>query len=99
MIGRALNGVLTERERLRARIHAQRYDLERYASGLEAPARFIDRVRQAGRFLRAHPGLVAAAAAGIFALRSRTLLGLVARGASLWRLARGAQALLRHFGH
>lgn len=99
MIGPPLNRVLAERERLRARIHSQRYDVDRYLAGLEGPARFIDRVRQAGRFVRSHPGLVAAAAAGIFALRSRTILGLVARGAGLWRLARGAQALLRYVGH
>ena len=99
MIAGRLNRILTQRERLRARIQSQRQDVERYAGGLEAPARLIDRVRQAGRFLRSHPGLVAAAAAGMFALRSRTMLGLVARGAGLWRLARGAQALLRHVAH
>jgi hypothetical protein len=98
MIARPLNRVRAERERLRARIDSQRYDVERHFGGLEAPARFIDRVRQAGRFVRSHPGVVAAAAAGVFALRSRTILGLVARGAGLWRLARGAQALLRHVG-
>ncbi len=98
MIARPLNRVLAERERLRARIDSQRYDVERYAVGLETPARFIDRMRHAVRFLRSHPALVAVGAAGAFALRSRTVLSLVARGAGLWRLVRGAQALLRHVG-
>ena len=99
MIGRPLNRVLAERERLRARIDSQRYDVERHLAGLEGPARLIDRVRQAGRFVRSHPGLAVAAAGGIFALRSRAVLGLIARGAALWRLARGARALLRYVGH
>jgi hypothetical protein len=96
---RLLTQVLVERERLRGRIEAQRRDVVRYGQALARPASIIDRVMQAGRFLRAHPLLVAAAGAAVFALRGRTMLGLATRGFALWRLARRAQALLRSAGY
>ena len=99
MSRQSLNRVLVGRERLRARIDAQRRDVDRYLAGLEGAAAFVDRVRQAGRFIRSHPGLVAAATAGAFALRTRSMLGLAVRTAGLWRLARRAQSLLRYVVH
>lgn len=96
MSGQSLTRVLVERERLRARIDTQRHDIDRYVAGLEGPAAVIDRLRQAGRFVRSHPRVMAAAVAGAFVLRTRSMLGLAVRAAGVWRLARRAQTLLRH---
>ncbi|MGH8666233.1 MAG: YqjK family protein [Burkholderiales bacterium] len=99
MMARSLTRVLVERERLRGRIEGQRREVARYGEGLARPAAIIDRVIQAGRFLRAHPLVVAAAGVAVFALRGRTMLGLATRGFAVWRLARRARALLRSAGY
>jgi hypothetical protein len=99
MMESALIRVLVERERLRGRIEGQRRDVARYGHGLAKTAAIADRVVEAGRFVRTHPLLVLTAAVPIFVLRGRTMLGLAARGFAVWRLARRAQALLRHAGY
>jgi hypothetical protein len=96
---RLLTQVLVERERLRGRIEAQRRDVVRYGQALARPASIIDRVVQAGRFVRTHPLVAVAAGAAVFALRGRTLLGLATRGFAIWRLARRTQAFLRSAGY
>ena len=99
MMQRSLTRVLIERERLRGRIEGQRREVARYGEALARPASIVDRVIQGGRFLRAHPLVVVAAGAAVFALRGRAMLGLATRGFAVWRLARRAQALLRSAGY
>jgi hypothetical protein len=99
MMQRALTRVLVERERLCGRLNGQRSDVARYAHGLQRPAAVVDRVVHAARIVRAHPGVVLAAGATFLVVRGRSMLGLATRGFALWRLARRAQALLRHVGY
>jgi hypothetical protein len=98
-MARSLTRVLVARERLHGRIEDQRRTLTHYTRGLERPAGIVDRVLRAGRFVRAHPGVLLAPAAAAFLLRGRSALGLAARGLAVWRFARRAQALLRHVGY
>ena len=99
MMERSLSRVLVQRERLRRRIEGQRQDVARYGQGLAGPAANADRVVAAGRCVRAHPVILLAAGIAMFVLRGRTMLGLATRGFAVWRLARRAQALLRHSGY
>ncbi len=94
MMPQSLTQVLLERERLCARIAAQRGDVRRYASGLAGPAAVVDGVCGAVRYVRAHPQVLVAGLAVAFVLRARTMVGLAVRVLGIWRLARRAQALL-----
>lgn len=94
----SLSEVLVKRERLLASIAAQREGVRHAVGGLAGPIALIDRVAQAGRFLRAHPFAVGAAVAVLVAMRTRSLVGLLARGFGAWRLLRRIQSLLARHG-
>ena len=95
----SLSRVLVERERLRARIEGQRAELGRHVDGLAVPFALIDRIGEAARFVRAHPGVIVAGFGAALALRARSVLGLLARVAGLWRLGVRARQLLRYAGY
>jgi hypothetical protein len=94
-----LTDVLLARERLLARIGNQRTEVAYYGTGLEKPLRLVDNMREVGRFLRAHPAVLAAAGGVAILLRGRALLGLGVRAYGIWRLAQRARVLLRHAGY
>ncbi|MCC6531005.1 MAG: hypothetical protein IT531_00515 [Burkholderiales bacterium] len=94
----ALTKALVERERLLAQIAAQRSGIASAFAGLSRPAAIVDRVLDAGRFLRAHPAALGALVAAVFALRGRAMFGLAVRGLSLWRVVRRLRTLARLIG-
>jgi hypothetical protein len=80
--------IARRKERLSARAQSQRLAIAASFRDLDRPIRVADRVLEAARFLREHPVLVAAAAAALFVLRGRGLVGLAGRAFSAWRLWR-----------
>ncbi|HXF67268.1 MAG TPA: YqjK family protein [Burkholderiales bacterium] len=76
------------KERLIARAAAQRAEIAAILRRWQAPLEVADRALAVARFLRAHPLLVAAAAAAVVTLGRRRLLGLAGRGLAAWRLLR-----------
>ena len=92
---RALTKLLVERERLLARSERQREAIAVAFGNLGGPAALIDRGIRFGRFLRSHPVAVAGLIAGMVVLRARSVLGMVARGISVWQLVRRVRALAR----
>ena len=99
MMHGSLTRVLVERERLCARVAAQRTDVGRHIGGLGVPIGMIDRSCAAARFVRAHPSVIVAGFGAALALRARSVLGLVARAAGLWRLGVRVRQLLRYVGY
>ena len=90
---------LTRRkERLIARADAQRRELAAAFRDLERPIAAVDRAMAAGRFLRAHPVLVAAIIAALIVFRRRSLMGLAARGLAAWRTWRAVAPWLAGIG-
>src|SRR5262245_61681953 len=76
------------KERLIARAAAQREAIAGALHALEKPIEVIDRAVAAGRFLRAHPVLVAALVIALVVFRRRRIVGLVTRGLAAWRIWR-----------
>ena len=67
----------------------QRQMLAIQARQIMAPAvRVADRVKAGGQWVRAHPALVAGAAALMLAWRPKAVLGLAARSLGLWSTVR-----------
>jgi hypothetical protein len=95
---RMLTKVLVERERLLARAERERADLAVACRGLSAPAAVVDRIIDAGRFLRAHPLATGGLAAGIVVLRTRSVLGLATRALGAWRLLRRLRTVAHLLG-
>ena len=95
----ALIEVLVRRERILSRVAQQRDGMVLAVARLQRPIALVDRLAQAGRVLRAHPAAVVILLAGVFALRARTLIGMVGRGIALWRTLRSLRALIGHFAH
>jgi hypothetical protein len=89
-----LIAIARRKERLSARAQAQRRAIAASFQDLGRPIGVADRVLEAGRFLRAHPVLVAAAATALFVLRGRSLVGLAGRAFSAWRLWRTISAMI-----
>jgi hypothetical protein len=94
-MSRTLTDVLVERERLLARGAQQRLAIANACRGLAGPAAVLDRIGAGGRYLVRHPGIVAGVVLAAMALRGRSLVGLVARGIGLWRLAQRFRAFAR----
>ena len=94
----ALTEVLLRRERLLARIVHQRESVEAAIAGLSGPVALIDRVLNAGHFLRAHPAAVTLVVAVVVALRGRGLLRMVSRGLGAWSLLRQVRTAASRFG-
>lgn len=86
--------IARRKERLSARARAQRLAVVASFEALGQPIGFADRALEVARFLRSHPVLVAGAAAALFVLRGRGLVGLVGRAFSAWRLWRTIAALV-----
>jgi hypothetical protein len=98
IMSRTLTQVLVERERLRAQAAQQRAAMAAAWHGLAGPAALIDRVAAGGRYLRRHPLALAALAGAAILLRGRPLMGAVARGVGLWRMARRIRTVMHLFG-
>lgn len=94
----SLTNVLVRRAQLAARIEHQRNEVRRAITGLAGPIAVIDRALVAGRYLRSHPIAVGGIVALLVALRTRSLLRVIIRGAAAWRLIRRARTLLARFG-
>jgi hypothetical protein len=86
--------IARRKERLAARSQLQRGAIAANFRELQGPIDVADRALGVARFLRAHPVLVVAAAAAIFAFRGRGLTGLAGRIFSAWRLWRTVTALV-----
>ena len=95
----ALTEVLVRRERILGRIAQQRDGVVLAVAQLRRPIAIIDRLVEAGRVLRAHPAVVVILLAGVFALRARTVIGMIGRGITLWRTLRSLRALIGHIAH
>ena len=94
----ALTKALLRRERILMRVARQREDIGLAFAGLAGPIALIDRIANAGRLIRAHPAAVAVLVAALVAMRGRTLIGVVTRAFSIWRLARQVRSLVSRFG-
>jgi hypothetical protein len=86
------------KERLLARIETQRNQLAAYGVHLEKPFAAVDKLVQAGRYVKARPWIAGVAVLCVLLLRRRSLLGLASRGWALWRGWRFASRWLRHYG-
>jgi hypothetical protein len=86
--------IARRKERLSARAQAQRLAIAASFQGLARPIGIADRALEVARYLRAHPVVLAAAAAALVALRGRGLVGLAARAFSAWRLWRTISAVV-----
>ena len=90
----ALTRILLQRERLVHRVARQRESVVVAFAGLSGPIAIVDRIAAAARFLRAHPPLAFALGAAVVVLRARTVIGMLGRGISLWRLVRSVRTLV-----
>jgi hypothetical protein len=84
--------IARRKERLSARAQAQRGAIAVSFGELREPIGIADRAVGIARFLRAHPVLVAVAAAALVVFRGRGLAGLAGRAYSAWRLWRTVAA-------
>lgn len=78
--------IAMRKERLRRRAESQRAALDTEFGKLGGPAAIVDRGLEVARFLREHPVLVAAGAAGLLAIRRRGVLSLAGSLLSAWRI-------------
>jgi len=94
-----LDDIVRRKERLIERSTMQRAAIADAFLELERPIAIADRVLTIVRFFRSHPVLVGAAIAAIMVARRRTsLVGLLARGVSVWRLWRTIGTWAQRFG-
>jgi hypothetical protein len=92
---RRLAQIRARRERLIARSAAQRDELALVLAPLKGPLAVADRGIAAVQYARAHPGLVAIAAAVLVVLSPRRAFRWARRGFVLWRGYRWAARALR----
>src|SRR5262245_53023551 len=84
-----LDDIIRRKQRLIERCAVQRFAIASAIRELERPIAVADRVLTMTKFLRSHPILVGAAVAAFMVARRRTsIVGLLARGVSVWRLWR-----------
>ena len=83
-MNRRMLEVMQRRADLLARIASQREQAAQIGARWEIPLAFADKCRDAVRFLRSRPVLVASMAA-LFIVRRRGLIGLVKGGWRVWR--------------
>jgi hypothetical protein len=95
---RVLTKVLVERERIFAQIERERSAITVTYGNLVVPAAALDRLLEAVRFLRTHPLAVGSLVAAFYVLRTRSVVGLAARGMGLWRLLRRLRSLAHMIG-
>ena len=94
----ALTRIQLERERILACIVTQRTVVATSFAGLAVPIALVDRTLGAARYLRAHPVVLAALVAAVVVLRTRSVVGLLARGFGLWRIVRQLRTVTRRLG-
>ncbi len=90
--------ILQERERILARVGQQRVGIASSIAALSAPLSLVDRAIGIARYMRAHPAAVGIVVAILVALRTRSVLGMLARGIGIWRVFRQVRLLARRFG-
>ena len=83
-----------QRARLVERAARQREQLAQDIGVFSAPIALADRGMAAARFLRAHPEILAAAAALLVLLKPRRAFGWIRRGLALWQTWRWVAARL-----
>ena len=83
-----------KRQRLQQRSAVLRERLAHQAQSLQPILSLADQAREAGRWLRAHPALVAGVAAAFVVLRPRRLLRWGLRAWTGWRLLGRARSWL-----
>jgi len=83
------------RARLIERSEAQRRDLSAQLELWQAPLALADRSIAAGRYLRRHPSIVAAAVALLVLLKPGRAFAWARRGFVLWRTWRWVSGILR----
>ncbi len=94
-----LDDIVHRKQRLIERCAVQRAAIAGAFRELDRPIAIADRVLKIARFFRSHPVLIGAAIAGIMVARRRTsLVGLLARGVSVWRLWRTIRTWAQRFG-
>ena len=94
-----LDDIVRRKQRLIERCAVQRDAIAGAFRELERPIAIADRVLTIVRFFRSHPVLIGAAIAAIMVARRRTsLVGLLARGVSAWRLWRAIRTWGQRFG-
>lgn len=94
-----LDDIVRRKQQLIARCAVQRAAIAGAFRELERPIAIADRVLTIVRFFRSHPLLIGAAIAAIMVARRRTsLVGLLARGVSAWRLWRSIRTWGQSFG-
>lgn len=86
-----------ERQRLQHRSAVLRERLAHHAQALEPGLSLVDRAREGVRWLRAHPTLVAGAAAALLVLRPRRALRWGLRAWGGWRLLARARSVVERF--
>ncbi len=94
----ALTRIRLQREQILARVGAQRAAVATSFAGLATPISLVDHALGAARYLRAHPVALAVLVAAVVALRTRSILGLAARGLGVWRLVRQVRAISQRLG-
>lgn len=83
--------------RLVERAQSEREQVDRYLARADAALSWVGQVRGAIAELRRRPLLIAGVALGVFALRPRRVLKLLANGLWLWRLSRELRPVLAAF--
>ena len=84
-----------KRARLIERAARERDDLGRGIAALSVPIAVVDRGLAVARYLKAHPVIVAAAAALVIALQPRRTISWVQRGVAMWQTWRWLAAQCR----
>lgn len=83
--------------RLAERAQSEREQVDRYLARADAALSWVDQVRGAIAELRRRPLLIAGVALGVFALRPRRVLKLLASSLWLWRLSRELRPVIAGF--
>jgi len=92
---RRIAQIHARRERLLARSAAQRDEIALLLAPLKAPLAVADRGIAVAQYLRAHPGLVAIAAAVVVVVSPKRAFRWARRGFAVWRSYRWATRALR----
>jgi hypothetical protein len=91
--------IALRKERLLARIDAQREELASYGAHLEKPFAVADKAIQAGRYVKQRPWITAVAVLAVVLLGRRNLWRWAGKGWAIWRGWRLAQQWLQRVGY
>lgn len=95
-MNRQMLEVMQRRGELVAKIAAQREQISELGTRWQLPLALVDQGLVAARCVRAHPVIVASAAA-LLVVRRRGILGLVKGAWSLWKVYRAVSAFSKRF--